>query len=297
MFDSNRVFVHVAVSALGVVAALPAQAALVATTAPSTTVAFDSQLSPGGTALIYDANYYSATEGRLVVLTSGSTLSGPGVPGSNEISGNAPGQNYLGAGDTLRDPVITMRINNTTGAFIDGTVNLPADNNAALANTTGSTVANDSWTFSGYITNFGVAENAGSSSNTFDARWFANAYNFNDVVANPALSVPGALQACINGPGQCGYGYLRFSTAAIPFLGGVGTGVNFGVDWVRGSGLTGPNAQLGTFDDGIAASAFASQTVNADVFVTPVPIPGALLLFAGGLAGLLPLARRRQRSV
>lgn len=296
MFKLRNLLAALAVAAVGAIACLPAHAALVQTFTPSTGTAFDTTLQGSGNVLIYDANYYSATEGRLVVLTNGSTLAGPGVPGSNGIAGSAPGQNYLGGpggADTLRDVVITMRINNATGALISGTVNVPVDVNAAAANTTsGGVVANDSWSYSGFITNFGVAANDGGGANTFDARWFATAYDFSDVVANPSLSVPGAPQACTNAAGQCGYGYLRIGTSGVPFLGGTGTGVNFGIDWVRGIGA--PNAQLGTYDDNIAASAFVANPVLSDVFLTPVPIPAALVLFAGGLAGLLPIARRRR---
>lgn len=264
---------------LGACCAPVSQAALLQSTGPSASVAFDSTLSTA--ALIYDFNYFSATEGRLVILATGTTLRGPGVP----TGGSTPGQTYLGAGDTLRDVVIQMRINNSSGAFVSGSVSVPADNVAA-----GSA---DSWSYAGAITNFGVADNGGDSVNTFDARWFADGYNFSDVVANPALSVPGAPAVCSTGGGQCGYGYLRFSTATVPFLGGGGSSVNFGTDWVRGAGLSGPNAQLGSYDDNIAAAAFSAQAVTADVFLTPVPTPGSFALMAAGLAALVPLVRRR----
>ena len=254
------------------------QAALLQGAGPSASVAFDSTLSTA--ALIYDYNYFSATEGRLVILATGTSLRGPGVP-----TATAPFQSYLGSGDTLRDAVIQMRINNSTGALVSGSVSVPADNVAAGAA--------DSWSYAGSITNLGVADNGGDTVNTFDARWFADGYNFSDVVADPALSVPGAPTVCSTGAGRCGYGYLRFSTAAIPFLGGVGSGLNFGADWVRGAGLTGPNAQLGTYDDNIAAAAFAAQAVTADVFLAPVPTPGSFALMAAGLAALVPLVRRR----
>lgn len=259
--------------------AAAAQAALLQVAGPSVSTAFDSQLSSA--ALIYDFNFYSATEGRLVVMASATSLSGPGVP----TGSSAPSQFYLGATDTLRDVVIQMRINNSTGALVSGSVSVPADNLASGAA--------DSWSYGGTITNFGVAENSGSTVNTFDARWFADGYNFSDVVANPALSVPGAPQVCSTGAGLCGYGYLRFSTAAVPFLGGVGTGVNFATDWVRGAGLSSPNPALGTYDDGIATAAFAAQAVSADVFLTPVPTPGSFALMAAGMLALLPLMRRR----
>lgn len=274
--------------AAAVATVAPARAALVESTTPSTSVAFDSQLSTP--ALIYDANFYSATEGRMVLLATGASLRGPGVQGSNGILGTPPGQSYLNATDQLRDLVVSIRIDNRTGALISGTVNVPRDASEPSATL-------DSWSYSGYITAFGFAERNGTATtNTFDVRWFADAYDFTDVAANPSLGVPGSPASCSAGAGGCGYGYLRIGADAVPFYGGAGSGINFATDWVRGSGLSGPNAQLGAFDDNIAAGAFSANGVTADVFLTPVPVPGAALLLAGGLVGLLPFTRRRQAA-
>lgn len=190
----------------------------------------------------------------------------------------------------LRQQAVHRRadFDSSTGALVSGTVNVPADNLAA-----GTA---DSWSYGGSITNFGFAENGGSTANTFDARWFADGYNFNGVMANPALSVPGAPSVCSTAAGLCGYGYLRFSTAAVPFLGGVGSGVNFATDWVRGAGLSSPNPALGTYDDGIATAAFAARAVSADVFLTPVPTPGSFARMAAGMLALVPLMRRLARD-
>ena len=99
--------------------AATSQAALLQGAGPSASVAFDSTLSTA--ALIYDYNYFSATEGRLVILATGTSLRGPGVP-----TATAPFQSYLGSGDTLRDAVIQMRINNSTGALVSGSVSAAA---------------------------------------------------------------------------------------------------------------------------------------------------------------------------
>ena len=266
----------------------PAQAALLQARGPSSALAFDTQLS--GAALIYDANYFSAGEGRLIVLASGSSLLGPGVSGSNGIAGTAPSQLYLGAGDTLRDRVLELRLNNVTGALVSGTVFIPRDNNSAATGTAG-----DSWTTSGTVTAFGASDYAASGINTFDLRWGVNSHDFSDVQANPSLV--GGTVSCAAGLGGCGMGYLRFSTAGIAFMSSTSNArVNYGVDWVRGAGVTSggvPNAQLGPFDDGIASSAYLNNAVSADVFITPVPVPQPWILLAAGLAGLVPLTRRR----
>lgn len=286
MFNPRQVLVVVALGVLGA-ASTPAQAALVNPAGgPSTAVAFDTKLSTA--ALIYDANYYGATEGRLVVLASGATLLGPGVP----TGSGTPSQTYLNASDQLRDLVLEVRISNTNGAFISGSVLVPRDIN--YPGGSGNTA--DSWTFSGALTSFGFSANPGAgTTNTFDAYWGVNSYDFSDVAANPGSI--GAPATCTLGNGGCGQGYLRIGSDRIPFTGGAGSAVDFSVDWVRGTGVISgstPNAQLGSFDDGIATSAYGNYATSADLFVTPVPIPGALALFAGGLAGLLPVARRRR---
>lgn len=280
----ERVLAGAAIGASFAMAAVPAQAALVQSTTPSVTTWLDTQLT--GAALIYDANFYGTTEGRLVIVATGNTLAGPGVPAP------APGQSYLGATDQLRDEMLTLRINNTNGALVSGTVSVKPSNDG---------LANDSWQFVGTVTAFGFADNSGATTNTFDARFQVNSYNLSDVVqglvGTPTSLHPNAPTICAVTDPFCGFGYLRFGTSGIAFTGGVGTGVNFGVDWVRGASVitgTTPNAQLGTFDDGIAAAAYVNNAVTTDIFMT-VPVPGAFALFAAGLLGLGPLARRRQR--
>jgi hypothetical protein len=147
-----------------------AEGALLQSSGPSTTVAFDSTLTSAS--LIYDANYYSATEGRLVIVASGSSLAGPGVTGG-------PAQTYLGAGDSLKDLALTLRLRNTDGALVSGSVNLPGDNNSAA----------DSWTMAGSVTAFGWSDYVAAGTNTFDLRWGVNSYDFSDVSANPASGI------------------------------------------------------------------------------------------------------------
>ena len=266
----------------------PAQAALLQAQGPSSTLAFGSQLS--GATLIYDANYFDASQGRLMILASGSSLLGPGVPGSNGMAGTAPSQLNLNASDTLHDRVVELRLNNATGALIAGSVFIPRDNNSLATDTAG-----DSWTATGAVTAFGASDYAAAGTNSFDLRWGVDSYDFSDVQADPALS--GGTASCATGLGGCGMGYLRFSTTGIAFLANAADApVNYGVDWVRGAGVISgsvPNAQLGTFDDGIATSAYLNNAVSANVFVTPVPVPQPWALLAAGLAGLVPLVRRR----
>lgn len=284
-----------ALSVAGFFATGLTQAALLETTTPSVLTAFDTQLSTGGTTLIYKANGYSATEGKLVVVTSASTLRGPGVP----TGGSTPGQNYASGfgGDQTRDLVLELRINNSTGSLISGNVIIPGEHN--------TNPALDSWTAAGTVTGFGWADFASATptSGTFDVRWRVDRYDLSDVAANPGLL--NAPVTCNGGTGNglCGYGYFRIGVGAttgnnaVPFTSTTnGAPVNFGVDWVRGVGLTSTQAsnQLGIYDDGIAAANFqAVSSLTADVFVTPVPNPGSLALMGSGLLALLPLARRR----
>ncbi len=297
MISFKRILAGAAVGALCTLAGVPAQAALVQSTAPSVTTWLDTNLS--GVALIYDANFYSTTEGRLVVLASGNSLRGPGVPNNNvagpnpALPGAIPAQIYLGP-DQFRDPMITLRINNQTGALVSGTVSVTASNDA---------VPNDSWSFLGTITQFGFSERNGTATtNTFDARFTVNSYDLSDVVqglVGPASQNPSAPTVCLATNPWCGMGYLRIGADLVPFLGGANSAVNFAADWVRGVGVitgTTPNPQLGTFDDGIAAAAYNNAAVSSDIFMT-VPVPGAFALFAAGLLGLGPLARRRRHRV
>jgi hypothetical protein len=271
LFSSSLPFV--ALLAVG-----SAEGALLQSSGPSTTVAFDSTLISAS--LIYDANFYSATEGRLVIVASGSSLAGPGVTGG-------PAQTYLGAGDSLKDLALTLRLRNTDGALVSGSVNLPGDNNSAA----------DSWTMAGSVTAFGWSDYVAAGTNTFDLRWGVNSYDFSDVSANPALV--GGTSTCTGSNGSCGMGYMRFATSGIGFTSATtGAPVNFGIDWVRGAGVISgstPSATLGTFDDGIANTAYANNAVTGDIFLTPVPTPGSMALMAASLAALVPLMRRRLR--
>jgi hypothetical protein len=290
MFNLKPGFAAAAMAALGAIAAPPAQAALVGALSPSnlnvpsSAAWLDTTLS--GVALIYDANFYSATEGRLVMLASGNTLAGPGVPAA------APGQSYFGAGDALRDEMLVLRINNTNGALVSGTVSVKPSNDG---------LANDSWQFVGSVTAFGSADYAGAASNTFDARFNVNSYDLSDVVqglVGPGGLHPNTPTVCsIPAQSYCGHGYVRINAANIAYLGATnGAGVNFGVDWVRGAGVVAAgaaNSQLGPWDDTIAIGAYANDAVTSDIFMT-VPVPGALALFGLGLLGLGPVARRRR---
>lgn len=267
-----------------------AQAALVQTLVPSTTTSYDTQLLGSGVALIYDANAYSATEGRLRVVASAANLSGPGVSTST-----VPQQNYLGGTDSVKDMAIELRINNSTGALISGTVLIPRDLN--YPGGSGSTA--DSWTAAGTVTNFGWQDFvAGNTGNTFDVRWRVDSYDFTDVAANTTLINAPASCNLGAGNGLCGYGYARFGTTGIAWTSGTnGAPINFGIDWVRGTGVISgstPSPLLGTLDDGINASSYLNNAASADIFVTPVPLPGAVGLMGAGLAALLPWLRRRR---
>ncbi len=273
---------------LSALAASQAHAALLQSQGPSISSSFDTQLT--GAALIYDANHFNATTGRLLVVAQGSSLRGPGVPGSNGLAGLAPSQLYQGSGDTLRDLVLELQIDNRNGALIAGSVVVPADNNSAATGTAG-----DSWTMAGTVTAFAWSDYVAAGTNTFDLTWSATRYDFSDVAANPGLLDRPA--SCSASPDLCGFGYMRFATSGVAFTSTTPNApVNFGVDWVRGSGVISgstPNASLGTLDDGIATSAYLNNLVTADVFLTPVPAPAPLALMAAGLALLVPLMRRR----
>lgn len=262
-----------------------AQAALIGAAGfkPLESVSFDTKLNVA--ALVYDHNFYSATEGRLVMLAGSSTLSGAGVP----TGGAQPGQSYLGGGDTLRDLVLSVKINNATGAFISGSVAIPLSNDAG---------PNDSWTFSGTLTNFGY------NNSQLDASWDVDAYDFSDVAADPTLIAPGISRKCSkpSGSGLCGWdapgdvrqgGLVIIADPALPQASGA---INFGVDWVITLGATSAAAgvvpQLGSFASGLTTASYVSKTVQADIWMTPVPEPKHYALLAAGLL-TLGLAKRR----
>lgn len=266
---------------LGVTAV--SNAALVGAVKPPSAESFDSNIL--GATLVYDHDFYGASEGRLVMLATGTSLSGAGVP----TGGSQPGQSYFGTGDAIRDLVLDVRLNNATGALVSGTVAIPLSNDAG---------PNDSWTYSGRLTRFGF------NNSQLDAFWDVDAYDFSDVVANPNAIVPGSTGipiTCNKGAGLCGWdgrqgGLIILASAAIPQASGQ---INFGVDWVVASGASntaGFRNTLGTFDDALASTAtFVSTTTRSDVWMTPVPEPEELALTLSGLT-VLALMRRRTRQ-
>jgi hypothetical protein len=203
--------------------------------------------------LVYDHNAVNASTGLLTIYTGASTLNeGAGAGGSSVT------QAYLGASDTIPDLMMQIQINNSTGAWLGGSVGI----------TYGNVAANPRFAWTGNITNFGF-QNDGK---LFDATW--------NVTNDQYQNMPGTLSQFING-------YLTGSSGGIKFSNsyGFGTG-SFASDWIFGSSAATTTA-LNSYITGLDAGFLrANSTVTADVFTTPVPLPAAIWLLGSGLLAL-----------
>jgi hypothetical protein len=202
--------------------------------------------------------------GQLTVITTASTLTAAS-------GGPTATQNY--AGDTPpEDLMLTIDVNNSTGAFVSGTVSV------ALGDTT--TAAR--WSWAGNVTQFGFVDPTKSSSGTiFDARWHMTADTYQNMPANMAQFVNNYLA------GQNGALDLLSSTA---WGTASASKTNFGNDWIYGAT---PGSVPSVFTTGMVNPILVTSTVSSDIWIAPVPLPAAVWLLLSGLGVVLPGMRGR----
>jgi hypothetical protein len=211
--------------------------------------------------LIYDHNGVNATTGRLTVVTGATTLAEGPTAGNSTVT-----QSYFGAGDSIPDMVMTIDVNNSTGALVGGSVSIGFGNNASLAR----------YSWQGAITGFGFASGTGT---IFDATW--------SVSADQYQNMPATMSQFINGFLTGGTGGVKITSSAA-----WGTTANFGNDWVFGT--TPGLASLSGFKTNLTSPLAVTSTVTTDIFASPVPVPAAAWLFASGLGLLIPATRKRK---
>ncbi len=232
----------------------------------------DASLS--GVTIIYDHNGGAGGQGRLIVVATGSTLNRAAGAGNSTTT-----QLYAGAGDSLPyEEMFTIDINNQTGAFISGTVSI----NLGNANPNAQRF---SWT--GTVTNFGFANDG----RAFDARWTMTADTYTGLPAAFSNFVNGYLTGIQGGiilSNPIGFAVASGFNASM-----TGASGNFNRDWIFGSSPSA--ATLSAYTTGLTTPILITNgSLTADVFV---PLPGAVLLFGSGLAGLVPWLRRRRPGI
>lgn len=209
--------------------------------------------------LIYDHDGVNASTGLLRVMANTSNL----VEGaSNQL------QSYLGAGDSIPNLMLTIQVDNTSGAFAGGAVSIGFGNSTAAPR----------FSWQGTITNFGFQS---GSSTIFDATWTMSGDQYQNM--------PPAMSQFVDGYLTGGSGGLKISSSAA-----WGGDANFGNDWVF---ATNPNSSsIDGFTGGLTTPLRTPSNIGVDVFVSPVPLPAAVWMLIGGLGVLLPLARRRRNG-
>lgn len=259
----------------GIVPMSGAQAALVG----ETKTALDADVSIiNGAYLVYDHNGVNANIGELRLFSTSTTLAETFAEGNSST-----GQVYA-----TQTEVLTIHVNNSNGAFVDGTVGIDVGTNANQAHF--------SWT--GTINSFGFANVAANT--IFDATWTVTSDNY----ANSTTSTPftGALSQFTNG-------YLAGGSGGIVITNTKGFGVlascsgtgcvagtpGFGNDWIMGTAAqTTPSLSsfIGQLD---STKLMINSTVKADIFATPVPEASTYGMMLVGLAMLAPLVRRKNK--
>jgi len=218
--------------------------------------------------LIYDHNGVNSSTGRLTVVTGAAQLAEGAAAGGSTVT-----QSYFGAGDSIPDFVFNIDVNNTTGAFIGGTVSIGFGNAPSSAR----------FLWQGTVTDFGFIS-PGGSGNIFDATW--------NVSDDQYQNMPVGLSQFVNGYLTGGLGGLKISSSAA-----WGTAANFGTDWIYGAGAT-TNPYLTAYTGGLTSPLRTNSTILADVFAAPapVPLPAAVWLLVSGFGLIAPLVRRKSAN-
>jgi hypothetical protein len=235
-----------------------ARAALIGVTASNPEVTLTSPY------LIYDHNGFDASTGLLRIVAAASTVFEGAAAG-----GSSQAQSYFGAGDPIPDLMLTIRVDNTTGAFAGGNVSIGFGNS--------TTAPRFSW--QGAITNFGFQAGTGT---IFDATWDFTGDQYQNMPSNMSQFVDGYLAGRFGG--------LNISST---FNWGATNG--FGNDWIYGNNPA-ANSNLNAFRAGMTAQNEQSSSVQASVFASPVPLPGAVWLLGGALSLIAPIFVRRRNK-
>lgn len=234
-----------------------------------------SDVTLGNSVILYDSNYQGSGTGRLVVVAVSSRLRNP----SGTLT---TAQTYSGGADTQPyEEMLTINVNNQTGAFISGTVSINRGNSTSA----------QGFTWNGTITNFGFSANG----NVFDATWQMNSgtaalpsdryFNlgtgFANYTTNALSGTPGGIILALGNGG----------------LGSAMTGASgwFNRDWMFGTGASASNASLASIASSLGLSLtstyYSANSVTGDVFV---PLPAPLLLLGSSLLAAAAALRRRQ---
>lgn len=217
--------------------------------------------------LVYDHNGVNATTGQLRVFT-GATVLGEGAA----AGGSTLTQSYFSSTDSIPDLMLTINVNNSTGAFVNGNVNIGFGYGIDPAN-----ASKFSWI--GTITDFGFNENKNKDKKpVFDATW--------TMTGDQYQAMPATLSQFVNGYLTDASGGLEINNSA-EF-----EREDFGKDWIYGSSAR-TTSSLNTFISGMTDPRKINSTVTASVFTSPVPELNSVWLMLVGLAVAVPIARRR----
>lgn len=212
--------------------------------------------------LIYDNNGGGAGIGQLKVIVNAASLNEGAAAGNTSDT-----ESYFGTGDSTPNLALTINVNNSSGAFISGSVAIGF----------GNATAEPQYAWNGTITSFGF-NNVVTSGRIFDATW--------TVTSDQYANMPGTLSQFVNGYLTGGTGGIIINSSA-----GFNDAANFSNDWVIAAS---PNSTaINSFIGGLSSPVKITSTVTSDVFATPVPEASTYGMMLAGLAMLTPLARRK----
>ncbi len=219
--------------------------------------------------IIYDHNGIDGNSGLFRIASLASTLNSvAGGPASSTQT-----QTYAGAGDSTADVMLSIQINNLTGALEAGSVTIGFGNS--------TTAPRFSW--QGTITEFGFLDNG----TAFDARWTLNGDQYQNM--------PAPLSAFVNGRYAGANGGIKISNSSGFGAGNTWTNM-LSRDWVFGTSVQSGTAVITPYLTGLdaignpAGRVQLNSTVTVDAFV---PLPAAAWLMLSGL-GLMGFCARRK---